>query len=486
MFVVYQILEKLLIIYFIGYLLSDIGLYLYSFIVFRLRLNKADDVEEVDFTGHSVSIIVPAYNEEVSVAYCTEMLLGLDYPDFELIIVNDGSSDNTIKALQASFELNEIEISTARDLQTAKIKRIYQSEKKPLIVIDKENGGKADSLNAGINAARGRYICTIDADSLLDEQALKTVIRPFVHDQDVMVTGGQLAASNGVHLENNRVISSQMPKNIWVLWQIIEYIKSFLIARIGLSKINALMLMSGAFSVYQKQDLHAVGGFLSSKNQHPYIEKHLGKGKQTVCEDMEIVVRLFRYRKDKQRKAKTMFLPDAVCWTEVPDKGKNLFRQRARWHQGLMESLFYHRAMIFEPRYKTAGLLGLPYYLFFEMLAPVIKVLALLVIVLAAVYNILDVQWVLLLLISVILLTAIITTSITAIIEYWSKKRSATSREALRYKSFVDWLILIFAGIFGEFSFSFFKMAAQLKGFYNIIRRKNDWMKFERKGVIKK
>lgn len=485
MYLILRILEKLLIIYFVSYLLIDIGLFLYSFVVFRRRQQRKEKNVE-DWENYPVTIIVPAYNEEVSIAYCAEMLLKLDYPAYELVIVNDGSSDQTIKELKSNFHLKETTVSGQKTLQTESVKHIYEDENSSLKVIDKENGGKADTLNAGINAASGKFVCTIDADSILDNQALKSVVKPFITDNRTMVTGGQLAVSNDVVLKNNQVVSSKIPGNIWVLWQIIEYIKSFLVARIGLSKINALLLMSGAFSMYRYDELVRIGGFLSSQNSHPYIKKLMGLGRQTVCEDMEIVVRMFRYRKENDQKAKAVFLPGPVCWTEVPEKGKNLFKQRARWRQGLAESLNIHRSMIFEPKYGATGLLGLPYYFFFEMLAPLVKVFAIIFIIVASSIGMLNLQWLVLMLLGIILLTAVITSGITAIIEYWSHGQSETNRNALRYNSFADWSKLIAAGIVGEFTYSFYKMTAQIKGLMNFWGNKSEWKKFERKGIQKK
>ncbi|MDA3865297.1 MAG: glycosyltransferase [Salinivirgaceae bacterium] len=477
-----RILEKLFIVYFVLYLLIDVGLFLYSFVVFRRRQKPAST--DYKWDQHPVSIIVPAYNEEVSIAYCADMLLRLDYPDYELIVVNDGSSDDTLEKLLKKFPLDLQQVKNdTPTLNTSKIRNVYRHRELKLTVIDKFNGGKADSLNAGINYATGRYVCTIDADSLLDNQALKSVVRPFIEDFRTMVSGGQLAASNDVILQNNQVISSRMPKNIWVLWQILEYIKSFMVSRMGLSKINALLLMSGAFSMFRRDELLKIGGFLSEQNRHPYIKKHIGTGKQTVCEDMEIVVRLFKYRYENNQKAKTRFIPGPVCWTEVPEKGKNLFKQRARWHQGLIESLRIHRAMIFEPRYGATGLLGMPYYLIFEMMAPLMKVLAIIFIIIAGLMDMLNLQWVVLMLIGILLLTAIITSGITAIVENWSLAQSETNRDALRYKTYKDWLTLILTRILGEFTYSFYKVIAQLNGFVNVIGKKSEWKKFERKGI---
>jgi hypothetical protein len=411
------------------------------------------------------------------------MLLELDYPSFEVILVNDGSKDRTMEVLMNHFEFTEATPATDMHIQTKPVRKIYLSRDGSLTLIDKENGGKADSINAGINCARGTYICTIDADSILDSGALKEVVRPFVTNPRTIVSGGQLAAANDMVIIHNRVVSSRPPSNIWVQWQIIEYIKSFMISRIGLSRINALLIMSGAFSLFKKEDLLEIGGFLTPHNMHPYIAGTIGTGKQTVCEDMEIVVRLWQYKRDKKVKAKAVFLPEPVCWTEVPDNGRSLFKQRARWHQGLAETLKIHSRMIFEPAYGLTGLIGLPYYFVFELFSPVIKIFTFVFIIFSAIYGLINYQWAILMIFSVLLITAIILSSITAIIENWSQHQHAVTREALRYKSFKDWLWLMVAGILAEFSYSFYKIAAQVNGLIDFMMKKNNWNKFARKGV---
>ncbi|MFO7874330.1 MAG: glycosyltransferase [Bacteroidales bacterium] len=485
MLFIFRILEKLLIVYFVLYLLIDISLFIYSFIVFtRKRWLSTAEIKESDWSEHPVSIIVPAHNEAVSIIHCTEMLLRLDYSRYEVIVVNDGSSDKTLDHLLRHFNTTNIDPPSGRlALTTERVRQIYVAANHSLTILDKENGGKADAINAGINVAKGRYVCTIDADSILDNQALKYVVKPFIDDQRTMVTGGQLAPSNDMVLENNQVVSARTPTNIWVLWQIIEYIKSFMVSRIGLSRINGLLIMSGAFAMFRRDELLQVGGFLSYKNDHPFIKENLGAGKQTLCEDMEIVVRLFKFRYQQKKKAKAVFLPGPVCWTEVPENGSSLFKQRERWHQGLVETLMMHRSMIFEPGYKATGMIGMPYYMFFEMLAPLIKVTALFFIIVAAYLNLLNVQWLLLLIIVIMLLTAIISGGITAIVEFWSSGQSKTNRDTLRYKNSKEWSMLILAGIVGEFTYSFFKFAAQLKGMFNFVRKKSAWKRFDRKGI---
>ena len=485
MYYTLRIIEKIFIIYFTAYLVIDVLLYVNALFYFFIRSKKSKSQTQHNYTQHSISIIVPAYNEEVSIITCIENLLDLDYPDYQVILVNDGSKDRTMQTVLQHFDVEKVALDVPKNaLNTANLLAVYRLKSdRNLLILDKENGGKADAINAGINYASGKYICTIDADSVLDPDALKEVVSPFINNPDTIVTGGQLAVANDVTIVKNRVQSARVPKNIWVQWQINEYIKSFMISRIGLSKINALLIMSGAFSLFKKQDLNDVGGFLTKINTSPYVLENVGSGKQTVCEDMEIVVRLWKYKRDQKRKAKAVFVPEAVLWTEVPDNASFLFRQRSRWHQGLAETLSIYRKAILEPSYGVTGMLALPYYFFFELLSPIMKVLSLVFIFVAGYYGVFNAKWVLLLLAGILLTTAIIMSSITLLLEYWSEKHTETTRNALRYKNFKDWLWLLITGILSEFSYSFFKIVAQLDGLKNFMRKKHDWRKFERKGI---
>jgi cellulose synthase/poly-beta-1,6-N-acetylglucosamine synthase-like glycosyltransferase len=478
-----KIIEDLLILYFSTYLLIDMSLFAGALFFFRRR-NKPASI--TDFSSHSVSIIVPAYNEEVSIVDCVRLLTKLDYPNYRVVVVNDGSKDNTLKVMLDSFKWESERLDLPSPLlKTHQIRSVRSSSDGMLMLIDKENGGKADSINAGINISDSEFLCTVDADSILDASALRLAVEPLISDPDVFVSGGQLAVSNGLLLEQNRVVGSKMPRKLLVLWQIIEYIKSFMVSRLGFSKLGSLLIMSGAFSLYRRSDLVSVGGFLTAINDHPYISSTVGVGKRTLCEDMEVVVRLKRFLIENKRKASTRFLPAPICWTEVPDKKKSLIRQRSRWHTGLAETLRYHRGMLFEPKYGITGLFALPYYLLFELFAPLIKLLALLFLVIASALGLINTSWVLLMLLSVTILAAFITSSVTAVIERWSMIHSGANREALRYKTLGDWLILIGAGIISDFSFAFLRMWAQLKGLADFVRSRSEWNKFERRGLQK-
>ncbi len=476
-----RIVEKLLVIYFLLYFCIDIFLFIYSLIIHRKQ--KTVTVSDSIYEGHAISIIVPAYNEEVSIVSCVKMLAGVDYPDFEIIVVNDGSKDDTLQQMLSGFNFTETATLTGEMIRTNKIRKVYKEAGGKIILIDKENGGKADSVNVGINYSSKNYICTIDADSILDGESLKMVILPMIKNKNNIVTGGFLAASNGLVISGGKIVNQKMPRNIWVLWQIVEYIKSFMIARLSLSRLNMLLIMSGAFSLYKKDDLLKVGGLLTSYNEHPYIRSSLGLGKKTVCEDMEIVIRLWRYYKENRIKGRVSFLPQPVCWTEVPENSRSLFKQRARWHQGLGESLKLHRKIIFEPAYGVTGLLAMPYYLVFEFFSPFVKIFSLVFLIVLSIIGVINAGWMLLLLISVLLITTIIMSVITVILEAQSKSGMAINRQTLRYNTLWDWLLLLFSSIAGSLSYEFFKMFAQLKGTINLLLRKNEWNKFARKGI---
>ncbi len=486
MHLLFRIVEKLFLLYFATYLLMDIVMFVYALIVFRRR--NSEPLPDSAFAGHSVSIIVPGFNEEVTAVHCLKQLLLLDYPDYDLIFVNDGSTDSTLASLQRSFQLRAVSPAAqngpSRLILTKGVRGVFSTPDHRLTVIDKANGGKADSINAGINHSTKRYICTIDADSILDPTSLKSVLVPMINSPETFVAGGQLAAANDVRLDGKCLRSGKMPRNIWVLWQIIEYVKSFMVAKIGLSRTGALLIMSGAFSLYRKSDLLAVGGFLTRHNNHAYLKQTVGIGHQTVCEDMEIVVRLWRYYRGQGRRARASFIPNPVCWTEVPEKPANLFRQRTRWHLGLVETLKIHRDMIFEPRFGATGMLALPYYFLFELLSPVVKLMAAAYLAIAIAAGCYNGVFIGLLVLSVLLLTAILTSTISVTIELWSRRQIGSNRQALRYQGTGEWVRLIGYSIVGDFFYGFFKTAAQIKGLFDFARKKSAWNKFERKGFI--
>jgi len=482
---VIRVIENLLILYYFFYFLIDWIFFL--IFLWQVKREKCNLAHHDDFEHYPVSILVPAYNEEVTIIPSVQMLLALDYPDFEVIVVNDGSKDGTLAKILASFPVLKVVPSKNIDdnktyISTQKVNAVYTGLNGRLLVIDKANGGKADAINVGINYSQKKLVCTIDADSVLDKQALKQTVQPMLDDEKVFVSGGQLAVANGVSLVDNKVVNSVLPDNRWVQWQIIEYLKSFMIARYSMSKMNAILIMSGAFSVYKKKDLLQVGGFLTKNNDSDYLKNIKTTGKQTVCEDMEIVVRLWRYFYDKGEKARAVFLPHPVCWTEVPDNPGFLLRQRNRWHRGLAETLKIHGSMLGDPKYKAIGLFAFPYYMFFELLAPIIKIITFAFLIVAGSLGYFNESWVLLALLFATFASAVITCLSTIFIEQWTRKKQLASYDALRYKTGWDWLKLIMMSIWGDFVYAPFRIYAQLLGLKDFLQKKNEWYKFSRTG----
>jgi cellulose synthase/poly-beta-1,6-N-acetylglucosamine synthase-like glycosyltransferase len=476
-----RIIENLLILYYMAYFVID--WLFFAVFAWQVKREKHQLATDAQFTEHPVSIIVPAYNEEVSIVDSVKMLLAIDYPCFEVIVVNDGSNDKTLFTLLDAYpEATECTIDESRwAIDTKAVKSCWKWGNN-CIIVDKENGGKADAVNVGINFARYSYVCTIDADSVLDKDALKQTVQPMMDDDRVFVSGGQLAVANGVTLQENRVVSSSLPRNAWVQWQIVEYLKSFMIARYSMSKLNAVMIMSGAFSLYRRDDLLQVGGFLTAHNNSDFVQQLGVGGSQTVCEDMEIVVRMWRWFAQQNIPARATFLPHPLCWTEVPDAPDFLLRQRNRWHRGLAETLKIHRSMLFDPTYGSIGLFAFPYYLFFELLAPVIKVGTLGFLIVAGCMGYFNHMWVLLSLLFATFASALITCMATIAVEQWSTSRKLVSRDALRYKTVKDWLQLILMSILGDVVYAPVRIYAQLRGLIDFLKKKNEWYKFSRKG----
>ena len=314
----------------------------------------------------TISVLVPAYNEERSVVETTAGMLALNYPNLEVVLVNDGSTDRTIDVLIERFELRPVQIAYRRVLATAPVRAIYRSSREPhLVVVDKENGGKADALNVALNVAAGSLVCSIDADTLVAPDALQELVWPFLSDPETIAVGGTVRPVNESHVRFGRLIRPRVPRRLLTGVQLVEYMRAFLIGRLGWNALGGNLVISGAFGLFRRPAVLEVGG---------YSDNSLG-------EDMELVVRLRRVWYERGRRALIVFLPDPVAWTEAPESIRTLARQRNRWHRGLLGVLVRHRRMIGRPRYGTAGLLALPYFIVVEVLTPVVEVLGLPVVI---------------------------------------------------------------------------------------------------------
>ncbi len=483
-----QIAENVLILYFTLYLVLDVlffGIFIVDFLRNVSRKKRVSPAKMDLKPIEGVSILVPAFNEETTIGNCIQMLRQLDYPVYEVIVINDGSTDETLNRVLSLGNFKPIPFPGDHAIDVRPVQKVYELQTNgcTIRVIDKQNGGKADALNAGLRLARFPYVCTIDADSILDRRALWEVVAPFQEDPEVVITGGELAVLNDTRIVNGELQTARFPHNPLVVFQIVEYIKSFMISRTGLGKLRGLLIMSGAFTVFRKNVLLAAGGFLSPYNRHPVIRKYFGKPGYTVCEDLEVVVRVKRYARDAGLPERTVFLPHPVCWTEVPEKISQLSRQRERWHRGLGEALFYHKAILFDPHYGSLGLFALPYYLFFEWLSPIAKLSALTFLLIMLMVNMLHGLWLLMLLLTITFGAALLMGVTTVIVEFWSSRHSPVNRQALRYKGMRDWLRLLGYSILSDFSYAFLRVFWQLNGVRNFFRGYRSWNKFARQGV---
>jgi cellulose synthase/poly-beta-1,6-N-acetylglucosamine synthase-like glycosyltransferase len=307
-----------------------------------------------------ISLLVPAYNEYLTIVENITSLLSLQYPSFEVIVVNDGSIDETLATLIAAFELVPIERHHDTIAPHAPIRNIYSAPNQPrLVVVDKENAGKADALNAALNLSRSPIICSVDADSLLEPDSLLRAVVPFQRDPErVIAVGGTVRLANGCEIESGRVIRVGTPTDLLSLLQTIEYLRAFLMARLAWSEARSLLIISGAFGLFRRDAVMEVGGY------------RLG----TVGEDMELVIRLHRHNLSLKRAYKIVFVPEPVCWTQAPEKLSVLARQRARWHRGALETFFAHFDMLFNPRFGRIGFLGFGYILSVDVLGPIVEI----------------------------------------------------------------------------------------------------------------
>jgi cellulose synthase/poly-beta-1,6-N-acetylglucosamine synthase-like glycosyltransferase len=315
----------------------------------------------------SATLVTPAYNEETLIVQNARAFLASDYSPLEVIVVNDGSKDETFARLREAFELVPLPLRGKTELQTAPIRGVYISRTEPrLRVVDKDNGGRSDAINAGISVARGELVAITDADSLLEPQAITAAVRPFeVHPDSCMAVGGGIRVANGSRIVGGQVVAPAVSWRGVGATQILEYLRGFFATRVAWSRINGMLIISGAFGVFRRDLLVALGGF----------------SKATLGEDMELTMRIHHLIRPGLPEARVEFAPDAVCWTEAPGTMSSLRGQRVRWHVGLLDNLRMHWKMLGRPRYGAAGLFGMPYLVLFEAFEPIVEVVGFLVVI---------------------------------------------------------------------------------------------------------
>ena len=405
----------------------------------------------------TISILAPAYNEEATIEVSLRALLALHYPNLEVIVISDGSRDRTVQVLIEKFDLVPVKTIYERNIDTKPVRGLYRSSTYPsLVVVDKENGGKADALNVGLSFARGELVCAMDADTLIEADGLQRMVRPFLYGTDVVATGGTIRVVNGSVVRHGRVEKTAVPARLLSGIQVVEYLRAFLFGRLGWNRLGGNIIISGAFGLFRRDAVLSAGGYLHD----------------TVGEDMELVVRLKRLSYERGGPGSIAFVPDPVAWTEVPETAKVLGRQRDRWHRGLADVLWRHKKMLFNPRYGVTGLFVFPYYAFVELIAPVIEAAGLAGLAYGLVFGLIDWRFAgLFFLTAYGLGTAL--TAFTLILEDLSFHR---------YNSFRDRALLFWWALLESVGYRQLTVYWRLRGLWKFVRGRKDWGAMERKG----
>ncbi len=371
----YQIILEIIHYLFFIYSIAAIGSYLLLAAISAVetveykRKNSFVNYKEIMSSNisPSISIIAPAYNESLNIVENVRSLLSNHYVNYDVIIVNDGSKDDSLEKLIEVYDLVPVDYLINEQILTKPLRKgIFKSTNpafEKLIIVDKENGGKSDALNMGLNISNSKYVACIDVDCLLLEDSLQKMIKPFLEttDRRVIAAGGVIRISNSCVVKDGKLHDVNFPKKLLEQGQILEYIRAFLLGRMAWSRLNGLLVISGAFGLFDKKIAIRVGGYDT----------------KTVGEDMELVVRMRGHMEELKKKYKVAYIPDPLCWTEAPDNYKIFISQRNRWTRGTIETLRRHRKIGFNPKYKALGMLSYPYWFFFERLAPVIEVVGL-------------------------------------------------------------------------------------------------------------
>jgi len=405
-----------------------------------------------------IALLAPAYNEALTIVQSVRSLLSLRYPSFEVIVINDGSKDATLQVLIDAYELKPAQRHYEQALDHQPIRGVYAAAHQPrLIVVDKENGGKADALNAGINLSRAPIFCSMDADSLLEPDALLRAVQPFVEDPErTVAVGGTVRIANGCHIRHGQVLEVRPPRNLLALLQTVEYLRAFLMARLAWSRINTLTIISGAFGLFRRARVIEAGGYTRG----------------TVGEDMELVVKLHRLMRDQDRPYRIGFVPEPVCWTEAPEDIRVLGRQRARWHRGALETFERHWDVMFRPRYGRLGPVGFGYIFLVDVLGPVVELLGYLLIPAFCALGLLTLDYLLAFLAITFTFGVVISVGALALEE----------SELRRFPRARHLLLLTAAAVLENFGYRQLNNLWRLRGLWQYLRRSQSWGAMTRKG----
>lgn len=405
-----------------------------------------------------ISLLIPAYNEEENIVSNIKSLMKMDYPQFEIIVINDGSTDKTHERIIESFGLYKIETAIKTSIPTKEVHGIYYNIEYPnLIYVEKENGGKSDALNAGINISSYPLFACLDADSRIEPDALLKLSIEFLKNTDTIVAGGLVRIANGFKIRDGRVSGFSMPEKMVERFQIVEYFRSFLSGRVSWGATNSMLIVSGAYGVFKKQAVIEVGGYKIN----------------TIGEDMEIVVRLHRYMRAHRRKYKIIFCEDSVCWTQGPMSVADIRSQRRRWQIGLFDTLISHKSLFLNPRYGSVGLMAIPYNWVFELLGAVVEVLGYFIIPFSLVMGELNIFFFVVYFLLAVLLGVILSLG-SLILEQYTRKSVMSAKQCLSLSLYA---------LLENFGYRQMITLFRLEGIFKYRKLRKTWGKIKRKEV---
>lgn len=439
-------------------------LLIHGLALFELRDNLRESRWSPPFQPFSspfypgIGIVVPAYNEQTTIGETVQSMLTLNYPELEIAVINDGSTDDTLAVLVERFELEPVEAEIPVEIPSAEIHQVYRSRLySELLVVDKKNGGKSDALNAGIWLTDMPLFCAVDSDTVIDRQALLKLVRPFLERPNTTVaSGGVVRVANACTIEDGIVQSISLPKTGLPGLQVMEYLRAFYSGRLGLNRINGLILISGAFGLFRTDTVREINGYRQD----------------TITEDFDIVVRLHRYLIDNDRDYELEFVPEPVAWTEVPSDHRALGRQRRRWYRGMVETVVSNRGMVFNPAYGRIGTVVLPLFIAAEMFGRLVEGLGYLVLPLAVYFGILNVEF--------FLFFFLLTTGFGIFLSWFGIFSEVWSFN--RYDSPWQILRLLWYGVLENFGYRQWRTVVAWRGLFQYLRGVDSWGSMERTG----
>ncbi len=404
-----------------------------------------------------ISVIIPAYNMEATIIDSVDAQLALEYPQLEVIVVDDGSTDRTLVRLRESYDLYEVPPAFPARIDTKSIETYYRSRTKPhLLVVEKQNGGKADALNAGLNSARYPLVVAVDADTIVARDALLRLVRPFLLGENVAAAGGTIRVANGSRIDGGQVTEARIPTKFLEAVQVPEYLRAFLFGRLGWNRLGGNLIVSGAFGLFQRSYLLSIDGYRAGN----------------VVEDLEMVVRLHQHLRENKIPYDVPFVPDPVAWTEVPATLQTHRRQRERWHRGLIMTMVRHIRMLFNPKFGTIGFVTVPFYILGEMLAPVVEIFGYIITIAGLALGLVDAQFALLFLAAAL--------GYQMFLSIWAVVLEETTFKLYGRRN--DFLKMLAYAIAEPFGYRQLTVLWRLQGVWNALRGLRHWGEMERRG----